>query len=47
MVICDGCGDIYDNGDYIPSYPDKISADDDVRNYGEWHKEGDKYYCTV
>lgn len=44
ICTCDNCGEVYENGDYIPSMANEFEIDNLVRNDGDWIKENGKYY---
>jgi ribosomal protein L37AE/L43A len=45
ICTCDNCGEVYENGDYIPSMVNEFEIDNLVRNDGDWIEEAGKYYC--
>lgn len=45
MCTCDNCGCNYEECDVYMVYPDSGEADNAVRNYGDWIKDNEKYYC--
>lgn len=45
ICVCDRCGEVYDNGDCIPSFTETWEADNAIREEEDWHEDGGKYYC--
>lgn len=42
---CDNCGEVYDNGDFIPSTGDEVEMESIIGNDSDWIKDNGKYYC--